>query len=269
MEYARMPNIASSLPHFGEAFPSPSLQVYSRPQSPPTSYVAPLSASSLQAYNEMNASIMSKRKVRDFDILLQNEAESNHIPFHDPKRLYLERGLHVSGTRQRQESGCSIMSTSSWSSSASFSTVSSSSSAASSPTTTTLSPSSSPVTAALPDLTSSPTSRSLSSTSSSRSRSSSPPSDSDSEEYNNPLWHICDAIALAEMQDCNKATATTTNSSVRTQPSTTIYNKTRSDDGLKIVFLEPNWLAEHMAKSKKVAALKKQQQRQQQLQLRH
>ncbi|KAG0242687.1 hypothetical protein BGX31_011682 [Mortierella sp. GBA43] len=197
MEYARMPNIASSLPHFGEAFPSPSLQVYSRPQSPPTSYVAPLSASSLQAYNEMNASIMSKRKVRDFDILLQNEAESNHIPFHDPKRLYLERGLHVSGTRQRQES------------------------------------------------------------------------DSDSEEYNNPLWHICDAIALAEMQDCNKATATTTNSSVRTQPSTTIYNKTRSDDGLKIVFLEPNWLAEHMAKSKKVAALKKQQQRQQQLQLRH
>ncbi|KAF9365198.1 hypothetical protein BGX34_011002 [Mortierella sp. NVP85] len=225
-------------------------------------FVAPLSASSLQAYNQMNASIMKRKAEHHHD---HDNDHNNHLSLRDPKRPYLERGgYHVpSGTRQRQESGCSIMSASSWSSSASFSTVSSSSASSS--------PSSSPVSVVLPDMASSPRTRSLSSASRSPS-----PVESD-EEYNNPLWHICDAIALAEKQDdCKKTTSGSHVRSDRFQSgSMTIdnghhhhthdnynhnYNKTSSDDGLKIVFLEPNWLAEHMAKSKKIAALKKQQQ---------
>ncbi|KAF8928239.1 hypothetical protein BGZ58_009799 [Dissophora ornata] len=78
------------------------------------------------------------------------------------------------------------------------------------------------------------------------------------EEYN-PLWHICDAIALAEKQDVPKKmnrTKVAAGSSIPYTPKA----KQGDDNGLKIVFLEPNWVAEHIAKSKKVAALKKQQQ---------
>ncbi|KAF9086144.1 hypothetical protein BGX27_003256 [Mortierella sp. AM989] len=225
MDYSKISNIATSLPHFRESFPSPSFKAphdYARSRSPScNTFVAPLSASSLQAYNNMNASIISKRKAHDFDVLLQTD---NHNEFHDQKRMMIDRPnrMQFSGARQRQESGCSVSSSSSWSSSASFSTVCSS--------------------ATIPDLSTSSPNRSLAS-----SRSPSPSeSVSNGEEYN-PLWHLCDAIALSEKQDAPKKTVTP---------------KSKRDDsmyGLKIVFLEPNWLEEHIAKSKKVAALKKQQ----------
>ncbi|KAI1316954.1 hypothetical protein EDD11_009198 [Mortierella claussenii] len=226
-----MPNMATTLPHFRDSF-----FAFTSPNDCST-YVAPLSASSLQAYNNMNASMnMHKRKTHDFDILLQDECEP-----HPSKRAMADTYLFP-GTRQRQESGCSVSSTSSWSSSASFSTVCSS--------------------ATVPDLMSaSPTSRSLTA-----SRSSSPSSEStvEGEEFN-PLWHLCDAIALAEKQD------TPFTSSTR-RSTTTVLHKAKqvADDmpGLKIVFLEPNWLADHIAKSKKVVALKRQQQQQQQQQQR-
>ncbi|KAI8594388.1 hypothetical protein EDD21DRAFT_393682 [Dissophora ornata] len=231
MEYARMPNIATALPHFRESFPSPSLKVPKEYESTPynnNTFVAPLSASSLQAYNNMNASMMgTKRKSGDFEHI-QNE---NELSLHDPKRTMLERPFG----RQRQESGCSVSSASSWSSSASFSTVCSS--------------------ATVPDLSASPQSRSLTS---SRSPSPSESLSEGGEEYN-PLWHICDAIALAEKQDVPKKmnrTKVAAGSSIPYTPKA----KQGDDNGLKIVFLEPNWVAEHIAKSKKVAALKKQQQ---------
>ncbi|KAG0370015.1 hypothetical protein BGZ54_008098 [Gamsiella multidivaricata] len=183
----------------------------------------------------MNASMMStKRKVHDFDVPLQDEFET----IHDSKRLMLDNprvGLPISGTRQRQESGCSVSSTSSWSSSASFSTVCSS--------------------ATVPDLLPSPPSRSVAS-----SRSPSPSeSATDGDEYN-PLWHICEAIALAEKQNGPlaqvKKTAAAANAKSGSYSTITPFTprtKRERDDsmcGLKIVFLEPNWLAEHMAKSK-------------------
>ncbi|KAF9914138.1 hypothetical protein BX616_008890 [Lobosporangium transversale] len=227
MEYA------TSLPHFRESFTSfesPSDYTYSN------TCIAPLSASSLQAYNSMNSSMMTKkRKAHDFDFPLQNKDES-----HAPKRLMFNQShnhgvIAFPSTRQRQESNCSVASTSSWSSSASFSTVCSSATI--------------PTTAALPDLSSSPTNRSMSS------RSPSPSSElgSDSEEFN-PLWHLCDAIALSERQ------RTSVNGTAKqlTLPNTMHNQVNDSMYGLKIVFLEPNWLAEHIAKSKKVAALKKQ-----------
>ncbi|KAG0002512.1 hypothetical protein BGZ80_010661 [Entomortierella chlamydospora] len=224
MEYSKI----SSLPHFRESFPSPSFKGPNDYAC--NTFVAPLSASTLQAYNNMNASMMNKRKAHDYDILVQNEND-----FHDPKRMMVERPnrMQFTGTRQRQESGCSVSSSSSWSSSASFSTVCSS--------------------ATIPDLSTSSPNRSLAS-----SRSPSPSeSISTGDEYN-PLWHICDAIALSEKQDApQKNTRSTTGSS-----SSACTPKAKQDEsmyGLKIVFLEPNWLEEHIAKSKKVAALKKQQ----------
>ncbi|KAF9351567.1 hypothetical protein BGX26_010455 [Mortierella sp. AD094] len=222
MEYSKISNLATSLPHFRESFPSPSFKAPNDYAC--NTFVAPLSASTLQAYNNMNASMMNKRKAHDFDILLQNENE-----FHDQKRMMIERPnrMQFSGARQRQESGCSVSSSSSWSSSASFSTVCSS--------------------ATIPDLSTSSPNRSLAS-----SRSPSPSeSISTGDEYN-PLWHICDAIALSEKQDAPKKNTVPSPCTPKTKRDESMY-------GLKIVFLEPNWLEEHIAKSKKVAALKKQQ----------
>ncbi|KAF9205067.1 hypothetical protein BGZ49_004516 [Haplosporangium sp. Z 27] len=230
MEYSKISNIGASLPNFRETFPPPSFKnnEYARSRSPScNTFIAPLSASTLQAYNNMNASMMnSKRKAHDFDILLQNENE-----FHDQKRMMIERPnrIQFSGSRQRQESGCSVSSTSSWSSSATFSTVCSS--------------------ATIPDLSTSPPNRSLSS-----SRSPSPSESISSGDGYNPLWHICDAIALSEKQEIPVK-----KTNVRRSGSPSKSRRDESMYGLKIVFLEPNWLEEHIAKSKKVAALKKQQ----------
>ncbi|KAG0302325.1 hypothetical protein BGZ98_007604, partial [Dissophora globulifera] len=202
--------MATTLPHFRDSFPEPAPHHYS--------YLAPLSASSLQAYNAIHS---AKRNASHLD--LDSNDTSSSIDHN--KRILLDRPF----ARQRQVSGCSVSSASSWSSSASFSTVSSS-------------PSSSPSSLAEPL---------------SASRSPSPvesfsDNSSSSDEYN-PLWHICDAIALAERQDVKKPAG-----------AKTIRRDHQGAYGVKIVFLEPNWLAEHMAKSKKVAALKRRQQHQQQ-----
>ncbi|KAF9429327.1 hypothetical protein BGZ76_001453 [Entomortierella beljakovae] len=233
MEYAKISNLSTSLPHFHESFPSPSYKSneYTRSNSPScNTYITPLSASSLQAYNNMNSSVMNKRKANDFDIAYQNE---NMNDYQGNKRLMIDHPvrLQFSGSRQRQESGCSVSSSSSWSSSASFSTVCSS--------------------VTVPDLSSSSPNRSLAS-----SRSPSPSESVHNGDVYNPLWHLCDAIDLSEKQEApiNKA-------NIRTESkSSHALKSNKRDEGLQIVFLDPNWLEEHMAKSKKIVALKKQQQ---------
>lgn len=237
MEYTQIQNI----PHFRESFPSPSYKSneYGRSRSPScnsSTYIAPLSASSLQAYNMMNHSNynhntntnnITKRKAQEFDMMPNEDlhlANSKRFMIEHPNRI------QFSASRQRQESGCSVSSSSSWSSSASFSTVCTTAS----------------TTAIVPDLSAPSPNRSQAS-----SRSPSPSeSVSNVEEYN-PLWHLCDAIDLSEKQDAP----------IQKSSSKSISNK-RDDGmyGLKIVFLEPNWLAEHIAKSKKVVALRRQQQ---------
>ncbi|KAF9181858.1 hypothetical protein BGZ51_005138 [Haplosporangium sp. Z 767] len=208
MEYSKLPNIRTSLPNFRDAFPSPSFEVpddYSRVPSPSSSsanvYIAPLSASSLKAYNNMNG----KRKAL-FEV------------GHESKRMMF--------SRQRQESGSSISSTSTWASSGTFSTVSSASYSSPSPILSasprTISKSSSPSPSLSPSL-----SESTSSTSGF-----------------NPLFHLCDAIALSEKKDSIENVGPSASSAA---PRST----------LKIVFLKRNWLAEHIAKSKEVAALKR------------
>ncbi|KAF9156879.1 hypothetical protein BG015_011529 [Linnemannia schmuckeri] len=216
MEYSKMPNIQTALPHFRDSFPSPS---FITPSSQKT-YIAPLSASSLQQYNN---SSNNKRKAfqveQDDDEDYYHEQDSN-------KRMMMMLSRHrgsFSSTRQRQESGCSVSSTSSsWSSSSSFSNISTAS-VSKSPSLSS-SPSLSPVemdeSSALPEF--------------------------------NPLWHLCDAIALISEPT---PSAAPTKKTVAKSPKTS--SEDNSPYGLKIVFVAPNWLAEHMAKSKKAAAMKK------------
>ncbi|KAG0260319.1 hypothetical protein BG011_001967 [Mortierella polycephala] len=205
MGYSKLPNIGTSLPNFRDAFPSPSFEApddYSRVPSPSSAnvYIAPLSASSLKAYNNMNG----KRKA-----LIEAGHESKRMMF----------------SRQRQESGSSISSTSTWASSGTFSTVSSVSYSSPSPILSasprTISKSSSPSPSLSPSL-----SESTSSTSGF-----------------NPLFHLCDAIALSEKDSTENAGPCASSTAQRST--------------LKIVFLKRNWLAEHIAKSKEVAALKR------------
>ncbi|KAG0201688.1 hypothetical protein BGX28_005556 [Mortierella sp. GBA30] len=181
-------------------------------------YIAPLSASSLKTYNDMSGSSMLKRKA------LQHEAEL------EPKRMM----MFPSFGRQRQESGCSVSSSSSWSSSATFSTVSSASHSASSP--------------------------SLSPSPRSAYKSSSPspvPSESTSTmegDESNPLWQICAAIDL--IGDTPQAKKRASAHPYAKRSFKPIYGDD-SPYGVKIVFLAPNWLSEHIAKAKEVAALKR------------
>ncbi|KAF9941965.1 hypothetical protein BGZ67_003536 [Mortierella alpina] len=226
MEYSKIANIATSLPHFRDSFPSPSFDAPLEYKSSASTgiYIAPLSASSLQTYNDLSGSNMLKRKTHS------REAE------HEQKKMMVP-----SFGRQRQESGCSISSTSSWSSCATFSTVSSASLATSSPS---LSPS--PRSAYYKSSSPSPA-----------------PSEStnDGDEFN-PLWQICAAIDIIgdNHQGKNK-----TSSGIAARPYTSnSYKKSfkstygdKSPYGVKVVFVAPNWLAEHIAKSKQAVALKR------------
>ncbi|KAF9562939.1 hypothetical protein EC968_005043 [Mortierella alpina] len=225
MEYSKIANIATSLPHFRDSFPSPSFDAPLEYKSSPSTgiYIAPLSASSLKTYNDLSGSSMLKRKVHS------HEAE------HEPKKM-----MAPSFGRQRQESGCSISSTSSWSSSATFSTVSSASLATSSPS---LSPS--PRSAYYKSSSPSPA-----------------PSEStiDGDE-SNPLWQICAAIDM--IGDNHQVKKPSSSSAARPYPTSSYkksFKSTHGDEspyGVKVVFVAPNWLAEHIAKSKQVAALKR------------
>ncbi|KAF9105736.1 hypothetical protein BGX29_011519 [Mortierella sp. GBA35] len=225
-----MPNIQTALPHFRDSFPSPSFP------PPQKTYIAPLSASSLQEYNmatnnnNNSSSNSNKRKAFEFD----HQQQQHDCDYHQDsnKRTMMmmsrHRSFHTStmGSRQRQESGCSVSSTSSsWSSSSSFSNIS----------TTSISKSPSP-----------------SSSSFSSPRLAPEESEHVVDEFN-PLWHLCDAIALISEP------ASLTKSTVASAPvkSSETSSKDDSPYGLKIVFVAPNWLAEHMAKSKKAAAMKK------------
>jgi len=227
MEYSKIANIATSLPHFRDSFPSPSFDApleYKSSASSTGIYIAPLSASSLKTYNDLSGSTMLKRKA--------------HYPEveHEPKKMTVP-----SFGRQRQESGCSISSTSSWSSSATFSTVSSTSLATSSPSL-------------------SPPPRSASYKSSSPSPA---PSENTSDgDESNPLWQICAAI---DMIGDNHQGKKQISSGTTARPYTSSYYKkslksTYRDEspyGVKVMFVAPNWLAEHIAKTKQVAALKR------------
>ncbi|KAF9913051.1 hypothetical protein EC991_005919 [Linnemannia zychae] len=215
MEYSKMPNIQTALPHFRDSFPSPSFPTPSQ-----KTYIAPLSASSLQQYNTQN----NKRKA----IEVEDEDQEDYSPEDSNKRMMMMMSRHrvgsFSGARQRQESGCSVSSTSStWSSSSSFSNISTCSVSKS------------------PSLSSSP---SLSPVEMDESSSPVPA------EFN-PLWHLCDAIALISEP--------TPSSTVQSKTTVTKSSSKKDDSpyGLKIIFVAPNWLAEHMAKSKKAAAMKK------------
>ncbi|KAF9928417.1 hypothetical protein FBU30_002375 [Linnemannia zychae] len=208
-----MPNIQTALPHFRDSFPSPSFVAPSQQKT----YIAPLSASSLQEYNAAT----NKRKAFEID------DQDNYYPEDSNKRMMMLMSRHrgsFGGPRQRQESGCSVSSTSSsWSSSSSFSNISTASASKS------------------PSLSSSPSLSPVEMEESSQG------------EFN-PLWHLCDAIALISEPTSSKKTVAASPKSNSSSP------KTPSDEspyGLKIVFVAPNWLAEHMAKSKKAAALKK------------
>ena len=229
MEYSKIANIATSLPHFRDSFPSPSFDApleYKSSASSTGIYIAPLSASSLKTYNDLSGSSMLKRK-----------AHSQEVE-HEPKRMTVP-----SFGRQRQESGCSISSTSSWSSSATFSTVSSASLATSSP--------------------------SLSPSPRSAYHKSSSPSPAPSESTNdgdesNPLWQICAAIDMIGDNHQGKKKASPSSGSVARPYTSSGYKKSfkstygdESPYGVKVVFVAPNWLAEHIAKSKEVAALKR------------
>ncbi|KAG0299313.1 hypothetical protein BGZ97_003781 [Linnemannia gamsii] len=220
MEYSKMPNIQTALPHFRDSFPSPSFITPSNQKT----YIAPLSASSLQHYNSSTNNNNNKRKAFEVD---QTEDDYYHEQDSN-KRMMMMLSRHrgsFSSTRQRQESGCSVSSTSSsWSSSSSFSNISTDSVSKS------------------PSLSSSP---SLS------------PVEMDEssglpEEFN-PLWHLCDAIAL--ISEPTPSTATPAKKAIAKSPKS---EESNSPYGVKIVFVAPNWLAEHMAKSKKAAAMKKQ-----------
>ncbi|KAF9122556.1 hypothetical protein BGW39_009654 [Mortierella sp. 14UC] len=216
MEYSKMPNIQTALPHFRDSFPSPSFPTSSSQKT----YIAPLSASSLQQYNTQN----NKRKAFEVE-----DEDQDYSPEDSNKRMMMMMSRHrvgsFSGARQRQESGCSVSSTSStWSSSSSFSNISTCSASKS------------------PSLSSSP---SLSPIEMDESSSPVPA------EFN-PLWHLCDAIALISEP--------APSSTLRSSKPVTKSSSPKKDDspyGLKIVFVAPNWLAEHMAKSKKAAAMKK------------
>ncbi|KAF9272459.1 hypothetical protein BGZ68_002397 [Mortierella alpina] len=231
MEYSKIANIATSLPHFRDSFPSPSFDApleYKSSASSTGIYIAPLSASCLKTYNDLSGSPTLKRKAHSY------EAE------HEPKRIMVP-----SFGRQRQESGCSISSTSSWSSSATFSTVSSASLATSSPSL-------------------SPSPRSAYHKSSSPSPA---PSESTSDgDEANPLWQICAAIDM--IGDNHQGKKTTSYGIAARSYTSGSYKKSfksmygdESPYGVKVVFVAPNWLAEHIAKSKEVVALKRLQKR--------
>ncbi|KAF9966073.1 hypothetical protein BGZ70_003378 [Mortierella alpina] len=228
MEYSKIANIATSLPHFRDSFPSPSFDApleYKSLASSSGIYIAPLSASSLKTYNDLSGSTVLKRKAHSPEVV------------HEPKKMMVP-----SFGRQRQESGCSISSTSSWSSSATFSTVSSASLATSSPS---LSPS--PRSAYYKSSSPSPA-----------------PSESTNDgDESNPLWQICAAI---DMISDNHQSKKQISSGTTARPYTSGYYKksfkstTYGDEspyGVKVMFVAPNWLAEHIAKSKQVAALKR------------
>ncbi|KAK3844623.1 MAG: hypothetical protein J3R72DRAFT_437587 [Linnemannia gamsii] len=220
MEYSKMHNIQTALPHFRDSFPSPSFLAPSQ-----KTYIAPLSASSLQQYNNTQN---NKRKA----FQVEDEEQEDYSPEDSNKRMMMmmsrARVGSFGGPRQRQESGCSVTSTSStWSSSSSFSNISTTSVASKSPS-----------------LSSSP---SLSPVEMDESSSAIPA------EFN-PLWHLCDAIALIS-EPTPSRTATVQSKTVTHKSSSP--KKDNSPYGLKIVFVAPNWLAEHMAKSKKAAAMKK------------
>ncbi|OAQ35922.1 hypothetical protein K457DRAFT_132558 [Linnemannia elongata AG-77] len=215
MEYSKMPNIQTALPHFRDSFPSPS---FVTPSSQKT-YIAPLSASSLQQYNSSNNKRKAIHQDEDDEDDYYHEQDSN-------KRMMMMLSRHrgsFSSTRQRQESGCSVSSTSSsWSSSSSLSNISTAS-ASKSPSLSS-SPSLSPVemdeSSGLPEF--------------------------------NPLWHLCDAIALI-----SEPTPSSTPAKKPTVAAKSPKSENNSPYGLKIVFVAPNWLAEHMAKAKKAAAMKR------------